>query len=184
MPLTTAVQLAAYYRLGAANVSIKLSSIKNDKDLSTRGADYVDELKSWAAYYDTLQTTPLTKEDVKRANMLIDIGVGLRGEMDKILKAEADIRNKDALWAAVAEVKRTAAEAERLAPKLADTARAAFKSGDESFIANAVAIVGNVGTATVFDIAEVVDPLVNVVARIPKQDLAAIPTTRPWRRVI
>jgi acetamidase/formamidase len=35
------------------------------------------------------------------------------------------------------------------------------------------------GTATIYDIAEVVDPMVNVVARIAKRDLAAIPTTRP-----
>ncbi len=38
LPLTTAVQLAAYFRLIADN-SIKLSSIKTEKDLSTRGAD-------------------------------------------------------------------------------------------------------------------------------------------------
>ena len=144
LPLTTAVQLAAYFRLGAANVSIKMSSIKGDKDLSTRGADYVDELKSWAAYYDPLQLTPLTKEDVKRANLLIDIGVGLHGEMDKILQAEADGRNRDALWKVVEEAKRAAAETEKLAPKVADTARAAFKAGDESLLADTADFVGNV----------------------------------------
>ena len=144
LALTTAVQLAAYFRLGAANVSGKLSSIKSDKDLSTRGEDYVDELKSWAAYYDPLQLTPLTKEDVKRANMLIDIGTRLHGEMDKILKAEADVQNRDALWKVVEEAKKAAAETERLAPKVADTARAAFKAGDESLLADTADFVGNV----------------------------------------
>ncbi len=144
MPLMYAVQLAAYFRMGAANVSGKLSSIKSDKDLSIRGADYADELTSWAAYYDTLKTTPLTKEDVKRANMLIDIGVGLHGEMDKILKAQADVRDRDALWRVVEQAKHVAAETERLAPMVADTARAAFKAGDESLLADTADFVGNV----------------------------------------
>jgi hypothetical protein len=139
-PLTDHLQLAAYYRLGAIQVTEGLKGIQADKDLAKRAQEWVDEINSWAEYYEGTKGQKISDEELRRTHQLFDIGAGIRKDIEWVADEPARAERRRAAERAEA----LAAEVEKLAPKMAETARAAFKAGDESLLASIADIVGNV----------------------------------------
>jgi hypothetical protein len=133
--------LAAYFRVGAMQVESELKGIQADKDLTRRSEEWIKEANDWAHWFDTSPDKTLSDDDIRAAHKVLDErGVGLRKEIQYI----ADAPKRDALRRAAENAERVAKETEKLAPKMADTARAAFKSGDESLLSDIADITGNV----------------------------------------
>jgi hypothetical protein len=145
--LVTAEQLAAYYRMGAASILDDIKGLRPSKDLDERARLWVEEVQALADALAAGKQRPLTQADVTRWETMADEAMPLRTEIDKLRKQrqwEADEPARQAARAAAAEAKRVADEALKLAPKIDDTARMAFKSGDESLLTTLADITGNI----------------------------------------
>lgn len=132
--------LAAYFRWAGTTVLEDLKDAKVDDQLDTRAREWADEVHSWAEFYAASTATTLTDEDRRRAHERIDEGAKLREEIRWV----ADAPKRAELRRAAAEAEALAEEVRKLAPRMADTARAAFKAGDEDLLASLADITGNV----------------------------------------
>ena len=145
--LVTAEQLGAYYRMGASSMLGAVEGLQPGKALDERVRLWVDEVLALGDALSAGGPRPLTTADVERWETMADEAIPLRGEIAELRRQrrwEADEPARGAARAAADEAERVAQEARRLAPKIDDTARMAFRSGDEGLLTSLADITGQI----------------------------------------
>ncbi len=138
--LITYAQLAAAAQFVIGQIRADLREVGSGSHVHARGAEFIEGLRAWLPYLVQQGATRLTAAAVAQARLHFE-------EARAIREAIADAKHVDIQreLARVRDQARAAVqEAERLQPKLEDSLRAAYRSGDTDIIESAANALGNI----------------------------------------
>lgn len=169
LDITNTEQLAAYFRLGTSLVEADLKRTTVGESLDERARLWAEEARAWGDYLGSEPSRAITQADIDNWKEISDEGTQFRKDIQWV--DDAPVRR--AAEAAAEEARRVAAEVQRLAPMMADAARAAFRSGDEGLLTSLADITGNI-TDIGLGIHELAREISEKAATLTKTELPAV----------
>lgn len=142
--LTTHAQVVAAARFLVEGLRIELGKTGPTDRLHGPAVEWISQVEAWFPFWERQGEQPLSGTVAAVARRLLDDGEQLRRDLREGLSAAGRAAAQEKLAETRQAARAAAAEADRLRLKLYDAMRAAYRSDDESLLAQVLDITGNV----------------------------------------